>query len=278
MSLPRSLEGLSASNKAKEKMSFLGDIRERRRETAKQVKAAKAKAKEEARHAAKLNRKAQKADAKAAKREQKHQHKLEMKEAAGRVRSEEKLSKKELKLDNRAIKRAEKLRKAQAKDEKKALKAKQRHQTKMAEKILEQQRSAGFTKDKAKSWIGGARLLVPVLVPLAYRAITAIQNREQSSSAHKFGVSADDAARHQGHGAPLLARIEATRASLKSLSISKKHGVDGFIKDAKSRLDIMTDAVSAAEKMTPEQRRRAHHSVTAELDALDRQIISELNG
>ncbi|WP_410131506.1 DUF6474 family protein, partial [Klebsiella pneumoniae] len=27
---------------------------------------------------------------------------------------------------------------------------------------------------------------------------------------------------------------------------------------------------------TPEQRRRAHHSITAELDSLDRQIISEL--
>ena len=69
-------------------MSFLGDIRERRRETAKQVKAATAKAKEEARHAARLNRKAHKAEVKAAKRDQKHQHKLELKEAAGRVRSE----------------------------------------------------------------------------------------------------------------------------------------------------------------------------------------------
>lgn len=257
-------------------MSFLGDIRERRRETAKQVKAAKAKAKEEARHAARLNRKAHKAEVKAAKRDQKHQHKLELKEAAGRVRSEEKLGKKELKLENRALKRAEKIRKASAKDEKKALAAKQRHQTKMAEKILAQQRSQGFNKDKAQSWIGGARLLVPVLVPLAYRAITAIQRREHSSAAQKFGVSADDAARYQGHGAPLLARIEATRGSLTELRKSGAKGTDGFIKDANSRLDVMTDAINTAEKMTPEQRRRAHHSITAELDSLDRQIISEL--
>ena len=247
-------------------MSFLGDIRERRRETAKQVKAAKAKAKEEARHAARLNRKAHKAEVKAAKRDQKHQHKLELKEAAGRVRS----------LENRALKRAEKIRKASAKDEKKALAAKQRHQTKMAEKILQQQRSQGFNKDKAKSWIGGARLLVPVLVPLAYRAITAIQRREHSSAAQKFGVSANDAARYQGHGAPLLARIEATRGSLTELRKSGVKGTDGFIKDANSRLDVMTDAINTAEKMTPEQRRRAHHSITAELDSLDRQIISEL--
>ena len=257
-------------------MSFLGDIRERRRETAKQVKAAKAKAKEEARHAARLNRKAHKAEVKAAKREQKHQHKLELKEAAGRVRSEEKLSKKELKLENRALKRAEKMRKAGVKEEKKALAAKQRHQMRMAEKILEQQRSRGFNKDKAKSWVGGARLLVPVLVPLAYRAITALQRREHSAAAQKFGVTAADAARHHGHGAPLLARIESTRRSLKELRRSSTKATDGFIKDANSRLDIMTDAIHAAEKMTPEQRRRAHHSITAELDSLDRQIISEL--
>lgn len=257
-------------------MSFLGEFRQRRREAAKLVKAAKAKAKEEARQDAKLKRKAQKEQAKADKREQKHQHKLEIKAAADEVRRMEKLNKKELKLDNRALKRAEKLRKARAKDEKKALAAKHRYQMKMAEKVLEQQRSHGFSKDKAKSWIGGGRLLVPVLVPLAYRAITAVQRRNQEVEAKKFGVSGSDVARFQGYGAPLRARIEATRESLKELGRSGAPGTDGFIKDANSRLDVMEDAIASAEKMTPDQRRRAHQSLTAELDGLDRQIISEL--
>ena len=257
-------------------MSFIGELRQRRREINKQVKAAKAKAKEEARQEAKLKRKAQKAEFKAAKRDQKHQQKLEIRAADREVRRIKKLKKQELKLDNRALKRADKLRRDQAKDERKALAAKQKYQTKMAEKILAQQKAAGFNKDKVKSWIGGGRILIPVLVPLAYRAITGLQQRNLDGKAKKFGVTSGDAARFQGYGAPLRARIEATRESLKALDKSNAPAAKGFIKDANSRLDLLAEAVASAEKMTPDQRRRAHQSMTAELDGLDRQIITEL--
>src|SRR5699024_11263738 len=68
--------------------------------------------------------------------------------------------------------------------------------SKMAEKILEQQRSQGFTSDKAKGWVGGTRLLLPVALPLAYRAMTWVQNRNHDADARKFGVSGDAAARY----------------------------------------------------------------------------------
>ena len=115
--------------------------------------------------------------------------------------------------------------------------AKQKYQTKMAEKILAQQKAAGFNKDKVKSWIGGGRILIPVLVPLAYRAITGLQQRNLDGNVgKKFGVTSGDAARFQGYGARLRARIEATRESLKALDKSNAPAAKGFIKDANSRL------------------------------------------
>lgn len=268
-------------------MSLLADIRKRRRELKKQLKVAKAKAKVEAKEAAKRQRLADKEAAKRAAKERKHEQKLELKAAQAERKQEvaaakkeqhlaEVAAKRERKLDARALKRAEKMRKANAKEEKKALAAKRKYQYKMADKILAQQKSQGFTKEKAKAWIGGGRLLVPVLVPLAYRIITGVQKRNQEVEAKKFGVSGAAVARHHGYGAPLRARVEATRESLDELGRSNRTGVDGFIRDARSRLDIIADALDTAENLTPDQRRRAHQSITAELDGLDRQILSEL--
>lgn len=246
-------------------MSFLGDYRDRRRETKLKLKAAKAKAKEDAKHEAKLKDKAYRDGLKAAEVERKRDVKATAKEA-----------KLERKLDKRAVARAEKIRKAGWKDERKALKAKHKHQTRMAEKILAQQRSQGLTSDKAKGYVGAARLLLPVALPIGYRLMTFAQNRGQDASARKFGVSGDAVARHHGYGAPLLARIDAIRTSLERLEKSRATGTAGFVKDADSRLDLLVDAVETAEHMTPDQRRRAHLSISAELDGIDSEIMAKM--
>ncbi len=246
-------------------MSFLGDYRDRRRETKLKLKAAKAKAKEDAKHEAKLKDKAYRDGLKAAEVERKRDSRAAKKEA-----------KRDRKLDKRATKRAEKIRKAGWKDEKKALKAKHKHQTRMAEKILQQQRSRGVTSDKAKGWVGAARLLLPVALPLGYRLLTFAQNRGQDASARRFGVTGDAVARHHGYGAPLRARIEGIHGSLDRLEKSKASGTMGFVKDARNRLDLLVDAIETAEHMTPDQRRRAHMSISAELDGIDSEIMAKM--
>lgn len=260
-------------------MSYLKEFRKRRdemrKEMRKQVKAAKAKAREEAKQAGKLARQEKKEAAKVAKRERKHEQKLEIKAAQAEKKQVAKQDAKARKLDGKALKRAEKIRKSQFKDEKKALAAKQKYQMRMAQKVLDQQRAQGFSKEKAKSWVGGGRVLIPVLAPLAYRAITALQNREQEASAKRFGVSADAVARHHGYGAPLRARVEATRTSLKELN-RNSNAAPGFVKDANKRLDIIDDALDTAENMTPDQRRRAFQSIISELNGLDSQILDQL--
>lgn len=268
-------------------MSFLGDYRDRRREMKLKLKAAKAKAKEDAKHEAKLKQQAYRDGVKAAEAERKRDEKAGKKAAKRDAKAAKKAAKRDAKaakrddkrtrkLDERAMKRAEKIRKAGAKDEKKAFKAKRKHQTRMAEKILEQQRNRGVTKDKAKSWVGAARLLIPVALPLGYRLMTFVQNRGLDSSARKFGVTGDATARFHGYGAPLRARIEAIRESLERLDKSNASGTAGFVKDADKRLDLLVDAVETAEHMTPDQRRRAHTSISAELDGIDSEIMDRM--
>ena len=52
--------------------------------------------------------------------------------------------------------------------------------------------------------------------------------------------------------------------------------VSGFVKDADNRLDLLVDAVETAEHMTPDQRRRAHTSISAELDGIDSEIMAKM--
>ncbi|WP_245803316.1 DUF6474 family protein [Corynebacterium sphenisci] len=246
-------------------MSFLGDIRDRRREGRLALKAARTKAKEDARHEAKLKRRALKQG-----------RKEEARRLKAETRATERGARRAAKRDRSALKHLDKIHAKQAKQEAKAAKAKRRHQTKLAEKVLEQQRQAGFGKEKAKSWIGGGRLLLPVLVPLAYRGVTWLQNRGQESEARRLGVTADAVARHPGNGAPLLARIDAVRDAVDRLRSSGLAGAVGFASDADDRLDVLVDGVKNAEHLPPRQRRRAHDSIAAELDGLDSEIMDRL--
>ena len=134
----------------------------------------------------------------------------------------------------------------------------------------------GLTSDKAKGWVGAARLLLPVALPIGYRLMTFVQNRGQDASARQFGVSGDAVASHHGNRAPLRARIEGIHGSLDRLEKSKASGTAGFVKDARNRLDLLADANETSEHMTPDQRRRAHVSISAELDGIDSEIMGKM--
>lgn len=254
-------------------MSFLDAMRKRRRDMKLEVKAATAKAKEAAKHEAKLKRETKKAESKAAAKQAKRDQKMMEKAASMDVKQAKKELKKQQKLDDRASKRMVKIHKGETKTERKALAAKQKHQTAMAAKILEQQRAQGFTADKAKNWVAAARMIIPVALPLAYRGIAFLQNRELNAKAQQYGVTGAESARFYGHGAGLRARIGKIRTALDDLERSNKSGTSGFVKDAKKRLEVLDDSVETAERMTPDQRRRTHKSITAELNKLDGEIV-----
>lgn len=194
--------------------------------------------------------------------------KAEIKAAKVRAKTE---TKEAAKLD---LKRAKLLAKQESnllKAEKKGLKSKRKHERKLAEKELERQKSKGFTKEKVTSGMGAARLLVPLALPLIYRAATVGKEKINEARARQIGVSTDELAQFSGYGAPIKARLHGIKKSMEESKL-----MPGFILDARERLEELGDAVDNAEYMTPEQRRRAHRSISRDIDLLVGEIQERL--
>ena len=190
--------------------------------------------------------------------------KAEIKAAKVRARSE---SKEAAKLELKRDKLLAKAEKNLLKEEKKGLKAKRKHERKMAEKTLEQMKQGRVNSDNFKRYAGVARLALPMLLPLVYRGITVAREQLVGAKARRVGVTTDQLARFSGHGAELKARIDGVRTTL-----DEDHHAHGFVLDVKDRLDELDRAVDNSEFMTAEQRRRAHDSISRDIDAVTQEI------
>lgn len=159
-----------------------------------------------------------------------------------------------------------------AKAERKGLKAKRKHEHKLAKTELARRKAGRFNKDKVLRYSSAARTVAPFLLPLLYRGLTFLRAQLEGNKARRLGVSADELAQFSGYGAPLKARISGMRNSVRISSLST-----GFIQDVEDRLEELDASVDNAERMTPEQRVRAHRKITKELDQLASQIQDKLS-
>ncbi|WJY69028.1 DUF6474 family protein [Corynebacterium auris] len=197
--------------------------------------------------------------------------KAEIKAAQARARQ---AAKEEAKNDRRTAELLDKAEKRLLKEEKKGLKRKRKHEKQLAEAHLKRIEQSGITKKKAQNWVGAARVLIPVLIPLAYRAITAAQQRRIHNRASSLGLSTQDLARYSGRGAELKARVEAIRdeaSASDELSSS-------YRKDLEVRLDELALAVRNAEHLNAEQQRLAHNSIGAEIDTVATEVQEKIRG
>ena len=183
------------------------------------------------------------------------------------------LAKQEAKADERVAKLLDKAEKRLLKEEKKGLKRKQKHEKDLAKAHLKRIQESGVTQKKAKQWISAARILVPVLLPLVYKALTSFQQGQVNNRAAGLGLTSQDLARHSGRGAELKARIDAVRQN-----INQTDNLDeGFKGDARVRLDELEQAVRNAEHANPEQRRLAHNSIDEDLNKLAALVHAKLS-
>lgn len=196
--------------------------------------------------------------------------KAEIKAAEAHARQ---LAKQEAKADQRTAKLLDKAEKRLLKEEKKGLKRKRKHEKDLAKTYLKRIEESGLTKKKAKQWTGAARMLVPVLLPLVYKALTSAQQNQVSRRAASLGLTPQDIARHSGRGAELKARIDAARDTVEH---SDDLG-DGFKRDANVRLDELEQAVRNAEHANPEQRRLAYNSIDEDLNKLSGEVHEKLS-
>ena len=123
-----------------------------------------------------------------------------------------------------------------------------------------------------------ARLLAPIVVPLAYRAAMAGRGFLDQRRADRLGVPLSQLGQFSGYGAELSARIASAEQTL--LMVAEKKPKDAetkqFVAAMTDRLTDLSAAVTAAENMPTANRRTAHNSVSQQLDGIEADLMARL--
>lgn len=194
--------------------------------------------------------------------------KAEIKAAKSRALAEVKA---QTKAQERQAKLLAKQEKALIKSEEKGLKKRRKHEQKMAKNELAKLKAGRINASTINRYAGAARAAAPILLPLIYRGIVAGREALEKQQAKRAGISTDQLASFGGHGASLKARTAGLRNSLDNTELPA-----GFKRDVKDRLTELDGAIDNAEFMTPQQRRRAHSSISSDIDGVSREIQEKL--
>lgn len=163
---------------------------------------------------------------------------------------------------------------AVAKQQITTLKAEEKAALKTAEKAERELFSAG----QIKKYLGVARVLIPVLAPLAYRAATFLRGQIDTRRAHRLGIGLDQLGDYSGHGARLQARISGAESALSEIAdaAAKDAETQQFITASRDRLNSLTAAVRTAEQMPAPRRRAVHTSISNELSGVESDVLARL--
>lgn len=134
------------------------------------------------------------------------------------------------------------------------------------------------TPGNAKKIVGIAKIVGPLLLPYALRAVSTVRESYDRSRARKLGVPVDDLGKFTGHGASLHARIAGDSVALRDLreqSTGEERGhARTYADQAEARLAQLTSAVRAAERMPSPRRRSAHRAVDQELSRIESELLT----
>ncbi|MFZ2172717.1 MAG: DUF6474 family protein [Rhodococcus sp. (in: high G+C Gram-positive bacteria)] len=180
----------------------------------------------------------------------------------------------ERKRDKAELKALRKLEASELKSQKKVEKA-QIAALKAQEKSASQK---GLTVHSVRRYLGVARLLTPVLLPVAYRAATVVRGQIDTKRAERMGVDVDQLANFTGHGAKLSARIAGAESSTAEILTQKPDDAETqkFAAATRERLTDLNTAVRAAEKMPQARRKAAHQAISTELDGVEADLLARL--
>ncbi|MQY22338.1 DUF6474 family protein [Nocardia macrotermitis] len=205
------------------------------------------------------------------KRKRRADRKAEAKALKHKAGLEAKLSARNERRRHRTLERNER---AVTKQQISTLKAEEKAALKTAEKADRELFSAG----QVKKYLGVARVLIPVLAPLAYRAATFVRGQIDTRRAQRLGIGLDQLGDFSGHGARLQARISGAESALSE--ISDKAGKDAetqkFVTASQDRLNSLTAAVRTAEQMPAPRRRAVHTSISNELSGVESDVLARL--
>ncbi|MEV4124818.1 DUF6474 family protein [Nocardia sp. NPDC049707] len=177
-----------------------------------------------------------------------------------------------------------KARRAEARTQRKVAKAQittLQAEEKAALKVAAKAERDPFTASQVRKYLGVARVLVPVLAPLAYRAATYIRGRIDTRRAHQLGIGIEQLGDFSGHGGRLRARISNTEAALDKIGAQSgdkvnKGETQEFVAAIQDRLGNLTAAIRTAEQMPAPRRRAVHTSISSELSGIEADVLARL--
>ncbi|WP_039794202.1 DUF6474 family protein [Nocardia araoensis] len=175
-----------------------------------------------------------------------------------------------------------KARRAEARTQRKVAKAQIaafQAEEKAALKVAAKAERDPFSAGQVRKYLGVARVLIPVLAPLAYRGATFLRGQLDTRRAQQLGVGIDQLGDFTGHGAKLQARItnaEAALAKISSQDGKDKGEAQKFVAATKDRLGSLTAAVHTSDQMPANRRRSVHASISHELSGIESDILARL--
>lgn len=220
------------------------------------------------------------------KRKRRVTRKAEAKALKHKAKLEAKLgAKNRFKNDRRAAKAQEKLSKklakSQTKFEKELVKSQSKVEKEQLATLKAQKKAAqnqGLNAAKIRRYLGVARILAPVLVPIVYQGVTAVRGQLDARRAQNLGVAVESLGEFTGHGARLSARIAGAEQSL--VKIETLHPQDAetkkFASAIRARLTDLAAAVQTAEQMPAGRRKSAHSAISNELDGIEADLLARL--
>ncbi|WP_043717639.1 DUF6474 family protein [Nocardia asiatica] len=181
-----------------------------------------------------------------------------------------------------AAKNDRKARRAEARTQRKVAKAQIaafQAEEKAALKTAAKAERDPFSAGQVKKYLGVARVLIPVLAPLAYRGATFLRGQLDTRRAQQLGVGIDQLGDFTGHGAKLQARITNAEAALDKIGTQNgkdKGETQKFVSATKDRLGSLTAAVHTSDQMPANRRRSVHASISHELSGIESDILARL--
>jgi hypothetical protein len=181
--------------------------------------------------------------------------------------------------EKRRIKSAQRSETRALKAQIKALRDSDRATLKVAETQLKAVRDGKFLSPaRIRRSLTVARLLAPVIVPVVYRAATAVRGTLDERRAERLGIPLSQIGQFSGHGGQLSARIAGAERSLRGVAEKKPKDAETkqFVAAMTDRLTDLAAAVTASESMPVTRRKAAHAAIAEQLDGIDADLMARL--
>ncbi|WP_067717968.1 DUF6474 family protein [Nocardia yamanashiensis] len=155
--------------------------------------------------------------------------------------------------------------------------AKLQAEEKAALKLAAKAERDPFSVASVRKYLSVARILVPVLAPLAYRGATIVRGQLDQRRAQQLGIGVNQLGDFSGPGAKLQARLTNVEATL--AEVEKKNSdadTKKFATATRDRLDSLAAATRTAAQMPVQRRRAVHASISNELSGIESDVLARL--